>query len=61
MSALLPQREHEALAETHEREVRLVELQASVEKMTRWLVRLTIMLGLIGIAGIAASVWAILA
>lgn len=51
----------ESWRETHEREARLVELQASVEKMTRWLVRLTIVLGLIGITGIGASVWAILA
>lgn len=43
-----------------EREEQLVELQASVEKMTRWLVRLTIALGVIGIGSIAATVWAAL-
>jgi hypothetical protein len=41
-----------------EREEQLVELQASIERMTRWLVRLTIVLGIIGISGIAATIWA---
>ncbi len=41
-----------------EREEQLVELQASIERMTRWLVRLTIALGIIGISGIAATIWA---
>lgn len=45
--------------ETHEREVRLVELQASIEKLTRWLVRLTVALGVLGIASIAVSIWAV--
>jgi len=43
-----------------EREEQLVELQASMEKMTRWLVRLTIALGIIGIGSIAATIWAAL-
>jgi hypothetical protein len=43
-----------------EREEQLVELQASVERMTRWLVRLTIVLGVIGVASIAATLWATL-
>jgi hypothetical protein len=42
------------------REGRLIELQASVERMTRWLVFLTVAVGLIGIAGIGASLWAAL-
>jgi hypothetical protein len=46
--------------ETREREVRLVELQASIENMTRWLIRLTIVLGVIGIVGICTSIWAML-
>jgi hypothetical protein len=40
--------------------VRLVELQVSIEKMTRWLVRLTVVLGVIGVVGIAITIWAIL-
>lgn len=44
--------------ESHEREIQLVELQGSVERMTRWLVRLTIVLGLIGIAGVTVAIWA---
>jgi hypothetical protein len=38
----------------------LVELQASIERMTRWLLRLTIVLGIIGLSGIAIRVWATL-
>lgn len=41
-----------------ERERRLVELQGSVETLTRRLVGLTIVLGVIGLAGIAATIWA---
>src|SRR3954462_2844685 len=47
--------------EAHEREVRLVELQASIESLTRWLVRLTVALGAIGVAGLCATAWTILA
>jgi hypothetical protein len=47
--------------EAHEREVRLVELQASIENMTRWLVRLTVVLGAVGVAGLGATIWTILA
>jgi hypothetical protein len=43
-----------------EREEQLVELQASIERMTRWLVRLTVVLGIIGVSGIAATIWATL-
>lgn len=43
-----------------EREKQLVELQASIERMTRWLVRLTIALGIIGLSGIGATIWAAL-
>lgn len=43
-----------------EREEQLVALQASVEQMTRWLVGLTIALGIIGVASIAATIWATL-
>jgi len=39
----------------------LLDLQASIERLTRWLVRLTIALGVIGVAGIAATVVAALA
>lgn len=46
--------------EGDEREKQLVALQASVERMTRWLVALTIVVGLIGIASIAAALWAAL-
>jgi hypothetical protein len=43
-----------------EREKQLVELQASIERMTRWLVRLTVALSIIGVSGIAATIWAAL-
>jgi hypothetical protein len=43
-----------------EREEELLMLQASVERMTRWLVRLTVVLGIIGTASIAATTWAAL-
>jgi hypothetical protein len=43
-----------------EREEQLVTLQASIARMTRWLVRLTIVLGIIGVSGIAATIWAAL-
>jgi hypothetical protein len=46
--------------ESDEREVRLVELQASVENMTRWLLRFTIVLGVVGIAGVGVTIWATL-
>jgi hypothetical protein len=46
--------------EGDERERQLVALQASVERMTRWLVGLTIALGLIGVGSIAATLWAAL-
>lgn len=46
--------------EGDEREARLIELQASVERMTRWLVLVTVAVGLIGIAGIGATLWAAL-
>jgi hypothetical protein len=47
-----------ATREGEAREQRLLELQESVEAQTRWLVRLTVTLGLIGAAGIAATIWA---
>lgn len=40
-----------------EREEQLVQLQASIERMTRWLVRLTVVLGIIGVGSIAATIW----
>jgi hypothetical protein len=43
-----------------ERERQLVALQASVERMTRWLVGLTIALGLIALGSIAATLSAAL-
>lgn len=46
--------------EGDERDKQLVELQASIERMTRWLVGLTIAVGLIGLAGIGATLWAAL-
>jgi hypothetical protein len=46
--------------EGEERGRQLVELQASIERMTRWLVRLTVVLGIIGVSGIAATIWATL-
>jgi hypothetical protein len=46
--------------ENAEREKQLLELQTSVENLTRWLVRLTIALGIIGLSGIAATVLAAL-
>ena len=38
------------------RSQQLLDLQASVERLTRWLVRLTVVLGVIGITGIAATI-----
>jgi hypothetical protein len=46
--------------EGDEREERLVDLQASIERLTRWLVRLTIVIGAIGVGGIAATLFATL-
>jgi hypothetical protein len=46
--------------ESDDREKQLVALQASVERMTRWLVGLTIALGLLGVGSIAATLWAAL-
>ena len=46
--------------EGDDREKQLVALQTSVERMTRWLVGLTIALGLIGAGSIAATLWAAL-
>lgn len=46
--------------EGDEREKQLVALQASVERLTRWLVGLTIAVGLIGVGSIAATLWAAL-
>ena len=43
-----------------EREEQLVQLQASIERMTRWLVRLTVVLGVIGVGSIAATTWSAL-
>ena len=58
ISAELGQLLGERWREGTEREERLVELQASIEKMTRWLVRLTIALGVIGVGSVAATIWA---
>ena len=41
-----------------ERSRQLLDLQASLERLTRWLVRLTVVLGVIGLAGIGVAVWA---
>jgi len=43
-----------------EREEQLVQLQASIERMTRWLVRLTVVLSVIGVGGIVATTWSAL-
>ena len=43
------------------RDQRLLQLQRSVEPQTRWLVRLTVALGLIGVARIAATIWLLFA
>jgi hypothetical protein len=42
------------------RDRHLLDLQASIEGLTRWLVRLTIILGVIGLGGIGATLWAAL-
>jgi len=47
------------MRERDERDRRLLDLQVSVERLTRWLVVLTVVLGLLGIAGVSVSVWAI--
>jgi hypothetical protein len=46
--------------EGDERNARLLALQVSVEQLTRRLVILTIVLGLIGLGGIGATLWAAL-
>ncbi|MGZ4239504.1 MAG: hypothetical protein ACXVH3_26790 [Solirubrobacteraceae bacterium] len=48
------------MRESDERAVELLSLQASVEQLTRWLVVLTVVLGAIGVGGIAATLWAAL-
>jgi hypothetical protein len=48
------------MRESDERAVELLSLQASVERLTRWLVVLTVVLGVIGVGGIAATLWAAL-
>src|SRR5205823_1360856 len=35
----------------------LLRLSGNVERLTRWLVRLTIVLGVIGVAGVGVAVW----
>jgi hypothetical protein len=40
-----------------QREQELLALQASIEKLTRWLVILTVLLGLIAIASIGITLW----
>lgn len=42
------------------RDAHLLELQDSIAQLTRWLVVLTIVLGIIGLGGIAATLWAAL-
>jgi hypothetical protein len=46
----------ESRREGTEREERLVQLQASIERMTRWLVWVTVALGLLGVGSIALTV-----
>lgn len=58
VSAELGQLLGERWREGTEREEQLVELQASIERMTRWLVRLTVALGIIGVGSIAATILA---
>jgi hypothetical protein len=48
------------MREGDDREMRLIALQESVERQTRWLVRLTLVLGLIGLASIGATLWSAL-
>lgn len=54
---LAAQRSMETMAqEADQRDKTLVELQVNIVDLTRWLVRLTIALGVIGVAGIAATI-----
>lgn len=46
------------MRESDERAVELLSLQASVQRLTRWLLVLTVVLGVIGVGGIAATLWA---
>jgi hypothetical protein len=48
------------MKEGDERQGQLLDLQRSIEALTRWLVVLTIVLGVIGLAGIGATMWAAL-
>jgi hypothetical protein len=44
------------MRESDEREGELLKLQASVERLTRWLVRLTVALAILGVASIVVAV-----
>jgi hypothetical protein len=46
-------------SDSDERERQLLELQVTIASLTRWLVILTIVLGVLGVAGIGISVWAL--
>jgi hypothetical protein len=48
------------MRQSDERAAELLALQQSVERLSRWLVGLTLVLGVIGLAGIGATVWSIL-
>ncbi len=48
------------MREGDEREKQVLDLQGSIERLTRWLVVLTIVLGGIGVVGIGATLWAAL-
>ena len=41
-----------------EREEELLQLQQSIESLTRWLVVLTIVVGVVGLVAAAATIWA---
>ena len=48
------------MREGDERDELLLDLQGSIERLTRWLVGLTVLLGIISIAGMATTIWAVL-
>lgn len=47
------------MREGDQRTEQLLTLQISIERLTRWLVGLTIVVGIIGVGGIAATIWAV--
>jgi hypothetical protein len=43
-----------------EREEELLQLQQSIESLTRWLVVLTIVVGIVGLVAAAGTIWAVI-